>query len=358
MPSLIAKNGALLFALIGLPYCQAFITICPTSTCKQTLLRGTLPSEEILADKPEADNEYSSQKSRREMLASAASSLAYFPVYSSLEANAIEKKEAVFFNSLSDLPPLADDNVRIFLCRHGQTENNRLKLIQGSRLDPSINETGQEQARRLGKALSFALPVVPTIVFHSPLIRARQTAQIAALQFSSNPSVSSPTLRQLDSLNEIDFGSAAEGESVEPYRAKMMATYAGWSVGELDLSMGEGGETGGEVLARIEKSLQDLAKSASNASNRCVAAIAHSTFLKILLATAQNIPLAQVAMLEQKNCCVNVLDFSTKQAINLASRSELLGGPLSLAPLEFTLSIPKTAVIRMNEKRHLGDLAI
>jgi broad specificity phosphatase PhoE len=190
------------------------------------------------------------------------------------------------------------------------------------------------------------------------LIRARQTAQIAALQFSSNPSVSSPTLRQLDSLNEIDFGSAAEGESVEPYRAKMMATYAGWSVGELDLSMGEGGETGGEVLARIEKSLQDLAKSASNASNRCVAAIAHSTFLKILLATAQNIPLAQVAMLEQKNCCVNVLDLSTKQAINLASRSELLGGPLSLAPLEFTLSIPKTAVIRMNEKRHLGDLAI
>eukprot|EP00956_Cyclotella_meneghiniana_P001722 scaffold1876_cov58-Cyclotella_meneghiniana.AAC.1 len=58
------------------------------------------------------------------------------------------------FGCLLDLPPLTPDCARIYLCRHGQTENNRLHLVQGARVDPPINENGREQAKRLGTAIS------------------------------------------------------------------------------------------------------------------------------------------------------------------------------------------------------------
>ena len=47
---------------------------------------------------------------------------------------------------LADLPPIPTNCVRLYLCRHGQTEYNRLKKIQGSRIDAPLNDTGRKQA--------------------------------------------------------------------------------------------------------------------------------------------------------------------------------------------------------------------
>ena len=58
------------------------------------------------------------------------------------------------FDCLRDLPPVTRDCVRVYLCRHGQTENNRLHLVQGARVDPPLNDTGRQQASRIGKVLS------------------------------------------------------------------------------------------------------------------------------------------------------------------------------------------------------------
>lgn len=54
------------------------------------------------------------------------------------------------FDCLLDLPPITPGCVRLYLCRHGQTENNRLRKMQGARVDPEINKNGYEQAERLG----------------------------------------------------------------------------------------------------------------------------------------------------------------------------------------------------------------
>jgi len=147
-----------------------------------------------------------------------------------------------FYNSncLSDLPPLASDCVRIYLCRHGQTENNRKKIIQGARVNPPINDYGKLQAERLGQALFNASPRPETILY-SPLYRARQTAETAASQFSVPP-----RLELLQSLAEVDFGALGEGKPVEQYRSTMVATYASWAIGELDKRM-DGGESGMQV---------------------------------------------------------------------------------------------------------------
>jgi broad specificity phosphatase PhoE len=64
----------------------------------------------------------------------------------------------------------------VYLVRHGQTPLNVAGVLRGL-LDPSLDETGREQARRLGAALG---PALPSAVVASPLRRARQTAQPVA----------------------------------------------------------------------------------------------------------------------------------------------------------------------------------
>lgn len=67
---------------------------------------------------------------------------------------------------------------KIYLARHGQTSLNESRILRGL-LDPSLDDVGHEQARRLGTALG---PRRPAAVAASPLLRAIQTAQPVAEQ--------------------------------------------------------------------------------------------------------------------------------------------------------------------------------
>jgi len=65
---------------------------------------------------------------------------------------------------------------RIFLIRHGETEQNKQNIIQG-RMDNPLNETGKLQARDVASwfqknQISF------DVIYSSPLIRALETATI------------------------------------------------------------------------------------------------------------------------------------------------------------------------------------
>ena len=64
----------------------------------------------------------------------------------------------------------------VYLARHGLTALNEAGVLRGL-LDPPLDDTGQEQARRLGMVLG---PRNPVVVIASPLLRAVQTAQPTA----------------------------------------------------------------------------------------------------------------------------------------------------------------------------------
>ncbi|GEM_PF-2556903 len=75
---------------------------------------------------------------------------------------------------------------RLYLARHGETEANRLKIIQGQnkRQSPtnttygdSLNPNGEKQALRLRKALAH---IKFDFIYTSPAIRAFDTANIVA----------------------------------------------------------------------------------------------------------------------------------------------------------------------------------
>jgi len=66
----------------------------------------------------------------------------------------------------------------LILVRHGETDWNRDRRIQGS-TDIPLNDTGREQARDAAAGLRETLEL-PTFMAASDLSRARETAEILA----------------------------------------------------------------------------------------------------------------------------------------------------------------------------------
>ena len=313
------------------------------------------------------------------------------------------------FQCLTNLPSITPGYIRLYLCRHGQTEYNRLKLIQGARSDIPLNDTGRKQATRLGKALSHlgrdsysdrnSIPILK-VGRHSSLLRARETAIIASItsgsigqekflnrngdindyalgdddetiQFVSNNvlsrnlgnefsaskatiNISSLELQTLSTLGEVDFGPLNEGTSTTIAKAEMYRTYGSWAVGNIDAKLGGGGESGREVLTRAASALHSLIDIATQNGGSAIA-ISHSTYLRMMLALVMDMPLLQAASFEQKNCCVNVLDVSIKEMRKVNNYSNLFGVN-SLVPNDFELIVPLVKVIKVNEVDHLAGL--
>jgi hypothetical protein len=223
----IAAVGILL-TLLPVP-CQGFQSSHSIAELRRPTLNGSLRDNDL-----ESVDE-SPSICRRQVLTSLAIVGTTFNVSPSIA------KETYNIDCLSDLPPLAADSVRIYLCRHGETENNRLGLVQGARIDPPINTRGRTQSQRMGEALSRAV-TKPSIFLHSPLLRASQTTKLAAAALSRAPSV-----KVESSLAEVDFGPVAEGRPVAEVRTGMVQTYASWAVGDIDQRMAGGGESGRQV---------------------------------------------------------------------------------------------------------------
>lgn len=68
--------------------------------------------------------------------------------------------------------------MKIYIMRHGQTDWNKEKRVQGSRHDTTLNETGREQARASREKID-SLGI--TNIYSSTLGRARETAEIATV---------------------------------------------------------------------------------------------------------------------------------------------------------------------------------
>ena len=249
------------------------------------------------------------------------------------------------FDCLLNLPPITPGCVRLYLCRHGQTEFNRWHKVQGARIDPPINENGREQAKRLGLAVSKLITnrdTFPHCAVHSTLCRARETAEVVTATALSHLKDDSPIkVYGLPSLKEVDFGSL-EGmtDSDNTFRMAMTKTYANWSIGNIDSRTGDGGESGREVLQRAVKSLDELAKLAVSSSSSSILAVSHSTYLRILLSMVSDKPLAESALWKIENGSVNIVD------VNVEHKRQMIT----------SIDMPQAHLIRLNEVRHLQGI--
>lgn len=89
------------------------------------------------------------------------------------------------------------ENHMLYVTRHGETTWNAQGLVCG-RADVPLTEKGQMQAQKLAEKV-VDLPVPITKIIHSPLQRARDTAQAVADRLSLPLTVD-------ERLVEMDFG--------------------------------------------------------------------------------------------------------------------------------------------------------
>ena len=88
--------------------------------------------------------------------------------------------------------------VRLILVRHGETQLNKEGQVQGLNVVP-LNATGQAQARAVALVLSKERP---SHLYSSPLVRAVETAEIAAESLRISP-ISEDGFREAD-VGELD----------------------------------------------------------------------------------------------------------------------------------------------------------
>lgn len=86
--------------------------------------------------------------------------------------------------------------MNLYLIRHGQTDWNVMKKMQGTE-DIPLNDEGRTQAEACAQALSL-IPF--EAIYTSPLSRARETAQIISARHGHTPVIVEP------GLTERDFG--------------------------------------------------------------------------------------------------------------------------------------------------------
>lgn len=256
----------------------------------------------------------------RRPLLSRRAALGLWPFFSGI-AQATEKPGA-----LTAFPPLRDGDQRLYLVRHGETDWNVEKRIQG-RTDNALNDNGRAQASALSRYLASE-PI--DVVTSSNLLRAMQTADAIALAHPEAERV--PGLTE---MAEMCFGDL-EGERLSAIADVYQATTNAWRAGDDRRWPGAQGESPNDVAARGIRGLRSLgllppaeeptgaaaSRSAStDAAGRRVAVVAHGRFNKILIAALAG-DVTKAGEVEQGNTCVNVLDFApdgdvTVRALNV-----------------------------------------
>lgn len=152
----------------------------------------------------------------------------------------------------------------IALMRHGQTDWNLEGRVQG-RTDIPLNDTGRRQARDAANAI-LARGNSWDVVTSSPLLRARESAQIVA------EILDRPLGEPVEGLVEQSYGEAegvAVAELHERWPDRIFA----------------GGETPQELEARVLRTLDHLAELHSGTP---LLAVSHGAYIRRLIATVTN----------------------------------------------------------------------
>jgi broad specificity phosphatase PhoE len=179
----------------------------------------------------------------------------------------------------------------LVLTRHGLTTRSNPEQHLGQKIDVPLSAEGRSQATALAARLG---PIAFERIVSSPLLRARQTAEAIAEVPSPTPR---PAIESDPRLLEMDYG-AWEGLTYAQIDARDAARRREWEANPARLAC-PGGESGNQVAARARAFLLDLlARDIADGDvltdrERPVLAVGHSTFNRVLLCVALDLPIAE-----------------------------------------------------------------
>ena len=134
----------------------------------------------------------------------------------------------------------------MYIFRHGETEYNRMKMMQGRSIDVSLNDEGYGQ---VNKFFEFYKDVPFEVVFTSDLKRSIES--VAKFKELDIPHVIDPRITEVSwGINE---GKAFDAEVMERFRIMIKE----WKNGNYDYSI-PGGESATSLKNRIQSFVEDI----------------------------------------------------------------------------------------------------
>ena len=192
-----------------------------------------------------------------------------------------------------------DYELRVLAVRHGQTEWNVARRVQGH-TDVPLNARGQAQARELARTLAETPEDRPTVIFSADLQRARRTAEIvqeatgARLQFDAG-------------LRERGFGKL-EGMNIEAIGRELPEIARRWRERDLDWTP-EGGESLRTLIDRVARTSQ-LLLSGVEREGTIVLFVTHGGVLDVLYRLAACADWQTPSAWKADNCAINRLAYT------------------------------------------------
>lgn len=186
--------------------------------------------------------------------------------------------------------------MKLYLIRHGETDWNKMGLIQGSS-DIPLNEYGRELAKITAEALK---DIKYDKVYASPYIRAYETAQILC----KHQDIS---IIKDSRIKEFGFGEF-EGMSIEMLRTdqKYGDFWKCFSHPE-EYQAKNGAESYKDFLNRLRSFMDEVIFPNQDVVQTMLIS-AHGAVIRGILHFAKNESLKNLWKTHQKNCCVNILD--------------------------------------------------
>lgn len=184
--------------------------------------------------------------------------------------------------------------MEIYLFRHGETEWNKERKMQG-RSDIPLNESGRALAAETAEALA-GIPF--DRAFSSPLKRAYETAEIL-LAGRGIP------LETDERLMEISFG-CCEGGSYDQPKQEAEHPLHDFFCRPQCFQPPAGAESFQEAQARGQAFLRDRILPLEG-SCRCILIVAHGAFNRCLLSAVGSIPLERFWEIGLPNCAASIL---------------------------------------------------
>lgn len=187
----------------------------------------------------------------------------------------------------------------LYILRHGETEFNRLGIVQGSGVDTDLNETGREQARAFFETyqeIDFQLVVT------SKLRRTHQT--VASFLEKEIPWIAT------EDINEISWGDQ-EGKAHSPERAAIYKWMIGeWKNGNLDASL-PNGETARQLRDRVGRFVEWL----KTRSEKHILVATHGRTLRCLVTMFKGLGPADMEGVPHSNTGLYVIHFQNGEFV-------------------------------------------
>ncbi len=181
-----------------------------------------------------------------------------------------------------------------YIIRHGETEYNRLNIVQGSGVDMELNETGKQQAARFFDAYKDH----PFEAVYTSALKRSQQSVAGFIEKGIKHEA-------LAGLNEISWGDFEGKQQTPEQKEAYWNLIHRWNAGDYEAKINNG-ENPVEMQKRQQPVLHHIL---SNTHEKEVLICMHGRAMKSLLCLMLNKPLASMENFTHTNLCLYKLAY-------------------------------------------------